>query len=127
MKCFFMHEDKTVELMDLKPSSVYDEVEYQEGLYSIREGGTFLYSEDGKKYERASFWKVGNPQPFGFVEHNKGIPSKVLGALMAPRIWRMLAKGDEHPYLLAIIILNIIVLVFTIIGIAVQYGNPLAH
>lgn len=124
MKCFFVQKDHRILKSNLKPDT-NNEVEFNQGKYFVREGGTFLYSDNGKDYELASFWTDGNPNPHNFKEINKGIPSKVLQALMGPRIWRMLAKGDDHPYLMGIIILTVINMILSIIMISIAYGNPL--
>jgi hypothetical protein len=124
MKCFFIHKDKRIIKVNLKPDD-NDEVDYKQGKYCIHKNGTFLYTDDGKKFEIASYWTVGNPLPHTFNEVNKGMPSKVLGAIMEPRIWRMLSKGDDHPYLVGIIVLNVIIIVLGIVTLVAAYGNPL--
>ena len=124
MKCFFIHKDKRIIKTQLRPDE-NDEVTYKKGKYCIHKDGTFLYSDDGKKYEIASYWAVGNPLPYTFTEVNKGMPAKVLGAIMEPRIWRMLSKGDDHPYLVGIVILSVINIIISIIALSAAYGNPL--
>jgi len=103
-----------MEVVDQEPNK-YNEIEYNDGSYIVDEKAIFLW-KDGKKYYPTAIWREGNPQPFDFKHENKGIPAKVLNNILAPRIYRMLARGDEHPYLIAIIILIIVNLVFTIIS-----------
>lgn len=114
MKAIFIKKDRTIEAVDDQPNA-YNEIEYNGGKYTVRKDSTFLWKEK-KTYIPTSVWVEDNPMPYDFQNENKGIPAKVLEDILTPRIYRMIAKGDEHPYLIAIIILLIVNIVFTAVS-----------